>query len=119
MFIGTGRRANIPEKIFGVGAGLGSVWLTRGSASAPRRSTKLSRKSSYIGYDNMLPPELLPKWLRAPLKRTSCSGALTGSIRSNTSSTRVKIAVLAPMPSAIEITATAVNNGERVRPRQA
>jgi hypothetical protein len=57
-FIWIGRRAKRPEKIFGVAAGLGTAWLTRGSFAAP--STKLSRKSSYIGYEIMLPPELLP-----------------------------------------------------------
>ena len=51
------RRANIPEKIFGVGAGLSTTGLIRGSLPF---STKLSRKSSYIGNDSMLPPELLP-----------------------------------------------------------
>src|SRR4029453_10060082 len=47
------RRANAPEKIFGVGAGLGSVALTRGMAGALPRSTKLSRKSSYIGNESI------------------------------------------------------------------
>ena len=57
-FIAICRRANIPAKTLGVGAGLGTVWLIRGSLVA--LSTKLSRKSSYIGNDSMLPPELLP-----------------------------------------------------------
>ena len=57
-FIGIGRRAKRPKKTFGVAAGLGTGWLTRGSFVA--LSTKLSRKSSYIGYESMLPPELLP-----------------------------------------------------------
>jgi hypothetical protein len=57
-FIGIGRRAKTPEKTFGVAAGLGTAGLTRGSFAAP--ATKLSRKSSYMGYESMLPPELLP-----------------------------------------------------------
>jgi hypothetical protein len=54
------RRARTPEKIFGVGAGFGSGRLTLGVLDAVAVSTKLLRKSSYIGNDSMLPPELLP-----------------------------------------------------------
>src|SRR5487761_803821 len=43
---------------------------------------------------------------------TSCSGFCTGSIRSITVSIRLKIAVLAPMPSASVSTATAVKPGD-------
>src|SRR4030095_9288772 len=45
------------------------------------------------------------------LKRTSSSGARTGSIFSSTSSTRLKRAVFAPMPRASVSTATAVKPG--------
>ena len=43
---------------------------------------------------------------------TSCSGSRTGSWRSISVLIRLKIAVLAPMPSARERMATAVNAGE-------
>ena len=45
------------------------------------------------------------------LKRTRSSGCGTGSDRSSASLTRLKMAVLAPMPSASDRTATAVNPG--------
>ena len=44
---------------------------------------------------------------------TSCSGWATGRDRSISVLINVKIAVFAPMPSASEMTATAVNPGER------
>src|SRR3989441_8583545 len=47
----------------------------------------------------------------AQLSKTSCSGFLTGSILSSTTSIRLKIAVFAPMPSASVSTATAVKPG--------
>src|SRR5207302_6555505 len=47
----------------------------------------------------------------AQLSKTSCSGFLTGSILRSTASIRLKIAVLAPMPSASVSTATAVKPG--------
>ncbi len=50
---------------------------------------------------------------------TNCSGALTGSSRSNNWSRSVKIAVLAPIPNASESTATVVNKGLRRRLRSA
>src|SRR5262245_43350161 len=50
---------------------------------------------------------------------TSSSGARTGSLRSSTWSMSVKIAVLAPIPSASERIATAANSGLRRRPRTA
>ena len=48
------------EEAFGVGAAFGTGRLTRRSAGVSARSTKLSRKSSYMGNDSMFPPELLP-----------------------------------------------------------
>ena len=60
-FIATARRANMPENTFGAGAPFATAELTRGERRrAAPRSTKSSRKSSYIGNDSMLPPELLP-----------------------------------------------------------
>ena len=59
-FMATVRRANIPEKTVAVGAPAATGGVTRRSVPADPASTKLSRKSSYIGYDSMLPPELLP-----------------------------------------------------------
>ena len=48
--------------------------------------------------------------------RTSCSGRLTGSVRSSTASTRLKIALFAPMPSA-SVSAAATRES-RAPPRQ-
>ena len=45
------------------------------------------------------------------VKTTSCCGSFTGSIFSSTVSIRLKMAVLAPIPSASDITATAVKPG--------
>src|SRR2546425_11345478 len=47
----------------------------------------------------------------AQLSKTSCSGFLTGSILSSTASIKLKIAVLAPIPSASVSTATAAKPG--------
>ena len=44
---------------------------------------------------------------------TSCCGSLTGSERSITASRKLKMAVLAPMPSASEMRATNVIAGVR------
>src|SRR5690606_17621647 len=51
--------------------------------------------------------------------RTSSSGSGTGSERSITASMRLKMAVLAPMPSANDSTATVVKPGLRSSPRKA
>jgi hypothetical protein len=48
-------------------------------------------------------------WVRR--NSTSSPGFLTGNERSRKSFTRLKIAVFAPMPSASDTTATAVNAG--------
>src|SRR5262245_2313672 len=45
------------------------------------------------------------------LKSTSSCGALTGSVFSTTASSKLKMAVLAPIPSASVSTATVVNPG--------
>ena len=50
---------------------------------------------------------------------TSCSGCTTGSRRSINWSMSVKIAVLAPIPSASEATATRVKSGLRRKLRRA
>src|SRR3954451_10832061 len=50
---------------------------------------------------------------------TSSSGAFTGSLRSRIWSSSVKMAVLAPMPSASDRMATIENSGLRRRPRSA
>jgi len=50
---------------------------------------------------------------------TSCSGSCTGSRRSINWSTRVKMAVFAPMPNASEATATTVKSGLLRRLRRA
>ena len=50
---------------------------------------------------------------------TSCSGAVTGSLRSSIWSMRVNIAVLAPMPSASDRIATVAKRGFRRSPRRA
>ena len=50
---------------------------------------------------------------------TSCSGSETGSERTMTASIKVKIAVLAPIPSASAATMTAVNPALRRSVRNA
>ncbi len=50
---------------------------------------------------------------------TSACGSFTGSVLSSTLFSRLKIAVFAPMPSASDSTATAVNPGLPVRMRMA
>ena len=57
------------------------------------------------------PRDILPRAPSVVLRRTSSSGFLTGSVRSRTSLTRLKMAVFAPMPRASENTATAVKPG--------
>ena len=61
-----------------------------------------------------LPPPLLPMEIW-----TNCSGWLTGRVFRITESIRLKIAVLAPMPSASERIATAANPGLERRARSA
>src|SRR5580700_11180239 len=53
------------------------------------------------------------------VKMTNRSGSFTGGGRSRTAFTKLKIAVLAPIPSASERTATSVNPGDRRNPRRA
>ena len=63
---------------------------------------------------------LLPLCGPAGRASTSWSGrALTGSLRSRIWSISVKIAVLAPMPSASDRMATVANSGLRRSPRSA
>ncbi len=52
----------------------------------------------------------MPMFLALP-NRTSLSGSWTGSDLSITASSKLKMAVLAPMPSASESTAIRVNPG--------
>src|SRR5688572_16577588 len=86
----------------------------------PLKTLLLSRRSMKRGYDSSLPsPQPLPYWSPSPVTRTSCFGSLTGSSRSSTWSTSVKMAVFAPIPSAIDRMATAVNTGALRRPRHA
>src|SRR5688572_1323438 len=47
----------------------------------------------------------------------SCSGCLTGSVFSNTASSRLKIAAFAPIPRARDSTAIAVNPGFLIKTR--
>ena len=64
-------------------------------------------------------PRLLPMCGPVDQIMTSCSGCATGSRRSINWSISVKMAVLAPMPSASEDTATRVNSGLRRKLRSA
>ena len=64
-------------------------------------------------------PRLLPECEPRLATITSESGSRTGSRRSSTWSNSVKMAVLAPIPSASEITAIAVKPGERRSERRA
>jgi hypothetical protein len=49
--------------------------------------------------------------------KTSSDGRCTGSVRSRTASTRLKIAAFTPMPRATETMATTANAGSLARPR--
>ncbi len=88
-----------------------------GAGAADRRSCRGSLRTS--GTTACCRPSCCRSGCAAPLNRTSWSGSLTGSRLSSTSSTSVKIAVFAPMPSAIDRSATAVKSGERASPRKA
>ncbi len=66
-----------------------------------------SRKLSNMGYVNTDISPVGSDWL----KRTNSSGWWTGSSRSVSTSSTEKIAVLVPIPTASERTATAVNAG--------
>ena len=55
--------------------------------------------------------DILPLTPSTARNSTSCCGFFTGSTRRRNSLTRLKIAVLAPMPSASESTATDANPG--------
>ena len=57
-----------------------------------------------------LAPPLGP-WRATQRRTTNWSGSFTGSLLSMTASIRLKIAVLAPMPKASVVTATAVKPG--------
>src|SRR6185369_11805310 len=77
------------------------------AAKTPENDDFLSRKYLNNGYEKSRCSPRLVNESRA----TSCSGCLTGNIFTITASTKLKIAVFAPMPSASESTATQVNAG--------
>src|SRR5689334_2919247 len=87
--------------------------LNRASMSV--KASFFSRRSRNIGYDQEDPP--LSSTVERPgmgpgdFTRTSSSGRATGSFRNMIWSINEKIAEFAPIPSAREMTATAVNPG--------
>jgi hypothetical protein len=69
------------------------------------------------GCDN--PRSVVPRPVKSDVTRTRRSAFAYGSGRMTTALTTVKIALLAPMPSASVAIATAAKPGDRHRPRHA
>ena len=84
---------------------------TGNRASTPLNTGEWSRKSLYMGYEKELSFATMPCVGPCWSSMTSCSGCWTGSIRSSTWSINVKMAVLAPMPSASDRIATHAKTG--------
>ena len=89
--------------------------------TTPSNPGALSRKSTYIGHESSVPLPIVPPYDSSPRAWicTKASGSRIGSGRSATWSSRVKTAALAPMPSAIDTTATRLKSGARQRLRAA
>ena len=93
------------------------VRLTDPSAKAATRANDRvrSRSSQYSGTLS----SACGSWVRCPQIIARRSGRSYGSARRSTPFTTLKMAVLAPMPRASVINATAVNPGRWRRPRSA
>ncbi len=121
----TPRTSKVLPEIISTETRSGSALPARAVAAAGARATMpentpvLSRRSWYIGYENVRAFIVRPLKAPGPSSWTSSSGWATGSLRRRSWSVSEKMAVLAPIPRPSVRTTTRKKPGARVRVRTA